>query len=843
MIYLKLERYYESFNYILPLFAKTPHQADIIEKTKEIFSQEGIHRVIYVNLPNIRTEKQKTFLNLIQNVQDASEKGRFLMIFFLSVTKNYGYFDYLVKELSKHFPTDNFLRAEIKKDEKFQEDTARIKKEKEDIESIKEKDLTKELEDIDEFVKAFICIGEHKDRLEDIIREAKRYNLNYVTKKAQDLYNQYKQFFLSSPEERLEARMRHSPAIREFIGEFLEFDLDQKSDADVKKEMETLLVEEGESEELLQKFEKDLKRNPGSKEIWFGKGCVLKILGRLEEAIQAYDETLKLDPHYKEVWYNKGIALEELGRVEEAIQAYDEALKLDSRYKEALYNKGTTLLELDRLEEALQAYDKALELDPRMKEVWLNKGVALKRVGRLEEALQAYDKALEMDPHIKAAWNNKGSVFEQLGRFDEALEAYDKALELDPNYKSAYYGKKAVLQKLQQPQDTKDEKKTKNNKSTLQQRGGIKVAVNLTAIMDKQYQKGIEYFYKNQFDLAIIEFNKSLKRDKELSYLKYEQLGNCYSYKGEYVEAIKYYDLALKKCPPTIQTDKLYYKKALALKNLDRIDEAIMDLNEALRQEAGLPNTWILKSNCHRAKGEYEEAIKCLDKALEIEPKNLLAWKNKSNYLAMIGNEAKAQEIFNKILTIEPIDFQSWCIKGERLVVLGKFGEAMNCFNKALPLSQGHPDVLQLIKKYKQIQIKYQEIPKNLPQNAPEWNNRGINLFRLGVYMEALACFQKAIELKPNSSDFLMNRARTNSRLEMYKQALADINEVIKSNPNDAWVWNEMGTIWFQKENFAKALECFEKSLEINPNDTIVQENKEDALNRMKSLQRQKKRK
>jgi len=864
LIYLKLDRYYESFNYILPLFVKFPHQADLIAKSKEIFSQEGIHRVIHVNLPRIRTEKQKMFLGFIQNVKDASEKGRCLTIFFLSVTKNYSYFDYLVKELSKQFPTNNFLSEQIKKDEKFQEETARIKREKEEIESAKEKNLTEELENIDEYIKAE-NYEELKNRLANIIREAKRYNLNYVTMKAQDLYNEYKQFF--PPEEKiekkmekgpsftkkpnalasLEARMRRSPAIREFVEDFLKFDIHQKFDEDTKKEyydqeeLGSLLVDAGGSEKILQAFEKDLKLNPGLKDVWVSKGVVLKQAGRLEEAILAYDNALKLDPGYKEVWYNKGIALVELGLPEEAIQVFDKALKLDPHYKQVWYIKGTTLQELDRLEEALQAYDKALELDPRFKEVWVNKGVALKWVGRLEEALQAYDKALELDPHIKAAWNNKGSVFEQLGRFEEALQAYDKALELDPNYKSAYYGKKAVLQKQPQQQDKKDEKTTKNKKYTLKQqdkklegeKSGIKVSIDLTSIMDNQYQKGIEYFDNNQIDLAIIEFKKSLKREKDLAYMKYEQLGHCYSKKGEYLEAVKFYGLTFKACPPAVQTDNILFNKALALKKLGRYDEAIMDLNEALRQESGLSNVWILKSNCHSAKGESEEKIKCLDKALEIEPKNLLAWKIKSSSLAMIGDEEKAQEILSKILTIEPIDAQSWCIKGERLVELGNFGEAMNCFNKALSLSQGLHNEYQFIEKCKQNQIRYQEILKNLPQSALEWNNRGVNLFRLGVNVEALGCFQKAMELRPNNSEFLENRALTYYHLERFEKAIADINELIKSKPNDANVWNQLGNIWFKKENFAKALDCFEKSLEINPNSAIVQENKEAALKRI----------
>jgi tetratricopeptide (TPR) repeat protein len=351
--------------------------------------------------------------------------------------------------------------------------------------------------------------------------------------------------------------------------------------------------------------------------------------------------------------------------------------------------------------------------------------------------------------------------------------------------------------------------------------------------MDEHFKRGRELFLNNQYDKAIIEFKKSLEISTRF-FLPYEQLGICYSEKGQYEEAVKYYELAIQDAPPAFDITMLYFNKALALKKLGKYEEAILDLKKVLEQNPMESNAWTLKSNCHRAIREYEEAVKCLDKALEIDPKNLLARKNQATLLSIQGDEKKAQEILSENLSIDPIDFQSWSIKGEQLMELGNFGEAMNCFNVAVNLSSGHPYTHQLSEKCKQNQKHYQEIRKSLPQNSMDWNDRGGKLYSIGVYIEALGCFEEALRLEPGRYEFLMNKAGTLERLGRYKKALLFMEYAIRKKPNDANLWNLKGNIWFKKEQFKNAFDCYEKALELNPNFRVAQKNKDAALKRLR---------
>jgi tetratricopeptide (TPR) repeat protein len=354
------------------------------------------------------------------------------------------------------------------------------------------------------------------------------------------------------------------------------------------------------------------------------------------------------------------------------------------------------------------------------------------------------------------------------------------------------------------------------------------VKIDISGILDHHYKRGMEYIRQNRIDDAINEFKKSTEIAESPSFT-YEQLGNCYNEKGEYGKAIKFYELAIQGHAPAFKSDYLFFNKSLALKKLGRYRESIQDLEEVLKKNPKFPNAWTLKSNCHRAMRAYEEAINCLDKELELNPKNLLAFKNKSTLLAISGKQEKAQEIFNESLMIEPDDFQSWCIKGENFIKLGNFKEATTCFNKANALSEGHPYTRQLCQSCNQKRTQYDEIRKKFPQNALEWNGRGIKLYSLGVYIEALGSFEKAINLSRERVDFRLNGAITLSMLHRFESALEEINKVIEMVPNDANVWNQKGDIFFRKEKYHDALNCYEKAFRLDPNLEIARKNKEST--------------
>jgi len=365
-----------------------------------------------------------------------------------------------------------------------------------------------------------------------------------------------------------------------------------------------------------------------------------------------------------------------------------------------------------------------------------------------------------------------------------------------------------------------------------------KLKIDITGVMDEHFKRGVGFVKINQINKALVEFKKSVEVTERV-YLPYWQLGLCYNEIGKFEEAVKYFNLSIQYFPELLQTHEIYYYKALALKKLGKFDEAILDLKEVVKQDPTNADAWTLKSNCHRAIGNYEEAIKSIDKALEVGPKNLLARKNKAAIYVIQGDSEEAQKILNESLNIIPIDFQSWGIKGEQLIELGNFEEALKCFNQAL--SSGHPYAHQMIEKCKKGEKQYQDILKSHPQNSKEWNARGIKLHSIGVYIEALECFEEALRSEPSNYNVLMNKALALKDLARYNKTLEVLESLLREYPDDALLFqispdirnrsaailNNKGMILSMLEQYKKAYRSFEKALELDPNVIGAQINKD----------------
>ncbi|MFB0561918.1 MAG: tetratricopeptide repeat protein [Candidatus Lokiarchaeia archaeon] len=125
--------------------------------------------------------------------------------------------------------------------------------------------------------------------------------------------------------------------------------------------------------------------------------------------------------------------------------------------------------------------------------------------------------------------------------------------------------------------------------------------------------------------------------------------GNSLVERGEFEEAIKYYDKALEIDPQDIVA---MANKGTALDQL----------------------------------GRYKEAIECFDKVLEINPKDVEALNNKGSSLIRLGKYDEALKHFDDALTISPLNFITHYNKGIALGKLGKFEEAISSYDEALKI-------------------------------------------------------------------------------------------------------------------------------------------------------------
>jgi tetratricopeptide (TPR) repeat protein len=113
---------------------------------------------------------------------------------------------------------------------------------------------------------------------------------------------------------------------------------------------------------------------------------------------------------------------------------------------------------------------------------------------------------------------------------------------------------------------------------------------------------------------------------------------------------------------------------------------------------------------------------------------------------------------------------------------------------------------------------QYQKALEINPNYVAAHYNLGNALFQKGQLDQALAQYQKAIEINPNDAEARINLGNALFQNEQLDEAVAQFQRAIEINPNDAEAHYNLGNALFQKGQLDEAVAQFQKALEIDPN-------------------------
>jgi tetratricopeptide (TPR) repeat protein len=102
-------------------------------------------------------------------------------------------------------------------------------------------------------------------------------------------------------------------------------------------------------------------------------------------------------------------------------------------------------------------------------------------------------------------------------------------------------------------------------------------------------------------------------------------------------------------------------------------------------------------------------------------------------------------------------------------------------------------------------------------RTARVWSRKGYAFAKFRRYDQAIACFDKALEISPKYTRVWRNKGYALNNLERYEDAIACFDEALKIDPNSAHVWSQKGYALLNLNKLEKAIQCFDKALEIDP--------------------------
>ncbi|MEX0918482.1 MAG: tetratricopeptide repeat protein [Candidatus Paceibacterota bacterium] len=339
-----------------------------------------------------------------------------------------------------------------------------------------------------------------------------------------------------------------------------------------------------------------------------------------------------------------------------------------------------------------------------------------------------------------------------------------------------------------------------------------------------------ENYSKKNYDRCIELCDEVLKTEPlallPLCYkaFSFEQLAN-------YKEAVIWYDKALQteitleetpseqkfeketKVRPKLDFEILIGKKAFSLLRLEKYDEAINCLNQALKI---FPNNYINLSNkgfCFEKLGKINEALECYEKSLILQPSNdkyydfqgsvdgyfELVYKNntESDFLMRVDNFYNLDEkeisllLWNKFLEEREKNLQTLLQKAKNLFDQEKYSQAIDIFSICIE---------------KNDKISY------------AWQFRGDCYWKIREFSKATKDYLKSIELDPTNAAAYDNAAMCFSLLDDHVKAHEYIDKAISLEATEDMPMIRKAQFFEYQEKITEALNQYKKTLDRFPN-------------------------
>lgn len=376
-----------------------------------------------------------------------------------------------------------------------------------------------------------------------------------------------------------------------------------------------------------------------------------------------------------------------------------------------------------------------------------NLGVQQYELGDYGGAIAFWDQAIELKPDYYQAWGNRGLGLKNLKQYQAALESYDQALKIAPEFYKAWYNRGLVLDELQQ------------------------YAEALTA-----YDRVIEL--KPDFPKAWYSKGLSL-----------EQLGDA-------TNALKAYDRAI-----AVKADfqKAWLNRGNCHRHLEQFEAALADYEQAMLLKADDLEVLRQRSEVLVALGRHQEAAESYGQALAQKPDDVSLRRGRSQALVRAGEVGLALEDYERILETQPDAAEIWLAKGQLLQELGWEHGAAAAYQAVERLveqmAEHHPGEMLAMVWQGQSQLSHQQqdyvlaltycdrILKQQNDEAAVWAERGKNLRALGRIEEAIASFDRALQLDPLQWTVWRDRAQTVAQSEQPDLLLSALSGPAQQEP------------------------------------------------------------
>lgn len=214
-----------------------------------------------------------------------------------------------------------------------------------------------------------------------------------------------------------------------------------------------------------------------------------------------------------------------------------------------------------------------------------------------------------------------------------------------------------------------------------------------------------------------------------------------------------------------------------------RFSEAEGVYSAILRRRPDHPEALHFQGLLYHQSGRHQIASSHIERSLSLRPRNTQFLANAGLVFQALGNWGKAAEIYQKLTEFTPLDDKAWYNFGLALQETGKIDQAEKAYRKATELEQTNSEYwknlgLVLLKMQRSGDLEdalicFRKVTVLNKNDTEGFNNLSIVFGLLGDRDAALEAAQEAIKLDPHSWQPWLNLAQLYLRNDEVDEALA----------------------------------------------------------------------
>ncbi|GGA19371.1 tetratricopeptide repeat protein [Okeania sp. KiyG1] len=431
-------------------------------------------------------------------------------------------------------------------------------------------------------------------------------------------------------------------------------------------------------------------------------------------------------------------------------------------------------------QEAISYYQKAVNLKPDFAGVYRNMTKVWLRLGNQKSATYCQYKAFSLEPE-KATLEeilNLGKNLQQQGSLNEAISCYRIAIKLNTNSVEAY----------------------QNLGEALKQQGNLDEATVC-------FRKAIELRATNtktkvetSTDIRANEYNLVSSKELEPKDTLVGSLNNHEENANDTLAAAEQKNNIPPQPTTAINTEDIetYMMVAETYVNQKKWQQAIT-VSQKIISIKPEPKAYKIIGNSLQAMGKLPEALDWYKKALEIKPDFVEVHANLGTIFAQKQQWEKAIQYYRRAIAIKPEFAGAYRNLAKIYTQLNQSAAAAECLYQVLRLEPGKA-------------------------TAEEFLFTGNTLNESGQLQQAIACYQGAIQLKPQLVEASYKLGEILIQNEQWSEAVACYQRVISANPNNIEAYQKLGDGLFNQGQLELALQNYQKAQKLEPNNTEIKQ-------------------